>query len=1195
MRALVIMASLFLLAATAMLLPDLVEAQTDPPSSGDWTVSDRTFVENRTVQLRGNLTVANGGHLTLRNVTLQMFSSLTEAHGITVRSGGTLQVMDNDGNQSTQGDRSVLMRGSPSFGYYFVARQGSNLLMTNSLVSGPGARPVARGVLVETDNATFAGVSFVDGDLYCLRIQGSSGPRVLWCSFYLADNGLMLKDAVNVSIFGCELMMNSKAGLLIDNSTNTTIFNANCSYNNLDGMFAFDSKGIWVYDSVFSENTNGIVIKAVDRVLLDACQVNTSTFNGIVATDHSTNVSLVNCTIFDVGRSGIQGEDLLNLSLDTCVVRDCTYFGIRLLDGVHHFEMVDSHVTNNGYDGVHVDNAMVVRFEGNVIGSNGYNGLFIINTNGVSVMDDEYHSNGYDGLNCDNVRGLAVEGLDSHENQYNGIYLKAGTNGSEVIDSTLWNNTRCGIYADSAFNILVQGCNISGNLDYGIRVESGAYNITMYSCQLLNNAIGGVKVRSSQGLRAYNLDIIGGGGHVAVDVEAAGDVWVMNSTLMGFVVVDRQGNATIVSPLATSFITQVTGGSWLDLAYWVEVEVVWPDDRPVVGALVNVTSVNGSRRHSVMTDDQGTTGPLPVTIRTWEGWDPIERNPTTFRAQNGTEWAGRTLSITADTTVRIVLEDITPPVPVMGDVWAELGNLTVMDGSESYDNGLLTSWAWRFSDGVGTVDLVGPTASWTFTVLGDFHGVLNVTDSAGLSNETTFTIHVVDTTPPRVAVGEDALVNQHTQVELNGTGTTDNDSTLILTGTFLWSIYKGSATSPFHTSEGPFEAYIFDEMGEYLVVLRVTDQSGNSGNASFLVTVRDNTPPSVDAGPDIKMDQGETVTLAPLSITDNDPGFEPSNASIRWRIKGTGMDVNLTGRSVEWTPPEMGEYQAFVYVTDASGNVGNDLVVVTVLDTSQPVVDLGEDRTVNVTSTVTLDARGTRDNDPSFPAGATYSWTITGPQLVLERYGIEVSFKVPWVGIYTVTLSVTDATGNMGGDTLRMESVDPWAPAFGPFHPLPEHLSDHGDVIVTVTMTDQGTGVNPDLVEMRMRMPSDDVWGTWTVVDVGDPARFVEATIHMELPEGTTLIQFRCWDLAGNGPVLSPEHPVRVNSRPTVVVLSPTDGADYGPYDEIWLDASPTHDPDVEDVLTFLWTSDIDGPRPRRSPTTTASHGTSCC
>ncbi len=80
----------------------------------------------------------------------------------------------------------------------------------------------------------------------------------------------------------------------------------------------------------------------------------------------------------------------------------------------------------------------------------------------------------------------------------------------------------------------------------------------------------------------------------------------------------------------------------------------------------------------------------------------------------------------------------------------------------------------------------------------------------------------------------------------------------------------------------------------------------------------------------------------------------------------------------------------------------------------------------------------------------------------------------------------------------------------------------------------------------------------------------------LQFPQGTSVLQLRCWDLAGNGPVESGEHVIRVNSPPTVVLLSPTEGADYGPFDEVLMDASASSDVDGDELI-FKWSSDIDG------------------
>ena len=55
--------------------------QTDPPASGDWTVSDNTLVEDRTVHLHGNLLVTSTGSLTLENVTLRIHLDSTGQRG----------------------------------------------------------------------------------------------------------------------------------------------------------------------------------------------------------------------------------------------------------------------------------------------------------------------------------------------------------------------------------------------------------------------------------------------------------------------------------------------------------------------------------------------------------------------------------------------------------------------------------------------------------------------------------------------------------------------------------------------------------------------------------------------------------------------------------------------------------------------------------------------------------------------------------------------------------------------------------------------------------------------------------------------------------------------------------------------------------------------------------------------------------
>jgi len=68
-----------------------VLAQTPPPASGPWDISDVTTISDQVVDLKGNLTVKAGGLLVLENVTLLMNMSRDGDYHIKVEAGGELR------------------------------------------------------------------------------------------------------------------------------------------------------------------------------------------------------------------------------------------------------------------------------------------------------------------------------------------------------------------------------------------------------------------------------------------------------------------------------------------------------------------------------------------------------------------------------------------------------------------------------------------------------------------------------------------------------------------------------------------------------------------------------------------------------------------------------------------------------------------------------------------------------------------------------------------------------------------------------------------------------------------------------------------------------------------------------------------------------------------------------------------------
>jgi len=90
-------------------------------------------------------------------------------------------------------------------------------------------------------------------------------------------------------------------------------------------------------------------------------------------------------------------------------------------------------------------------------------------------------------------------------------------------------------------------------------------------------------------------------------------------------------------------------------------------------------------------------------------------------------------------------------------------------------------------------------------------------------------------------------------------------------------------------------SHLFKDPGTYNVTLTVTDAVGKTGNDTMTVTVRDITGPQTNAGPDISVDQGTTVTFDGTGTADRSP-----LAGYAWTFTD-GAPITLYGPRPEYT------------------------------------------------------------------------------------------------------------------------------------------------------------------------------------------------------------------------------------------------------------------------------------------------------
>lgn len=93
-------AALFLLAAAALGTSLAALGQTDPPASGDWSISDTTTLSGGSIELNGSVIVQTGGSLSVTDSSLNITSAPGVPHQIRVEGGGSLSLVRTHVNAS---------------------------------------------------------------------------------------------------------------------------------------------------------------------------------------------------------------------------------------------------------------------------------------------------------------------------------------------------------------------------------------------------------------------------------------------------------------------------------------------------------------------------------------------------------------------------------------------------------------------------------------------------------------------------------------------------------------------------------------------------------------------------------------------------------------------------------------------------------------------------------------------------------------------------------------------------------------------------------------------------------------------------------------------------------------------------------------------------------------------------------------
>ncbi|MFP5212286.1 MAG: PKD domain-containing protein [Acidobacteriota bacterium] len=331
------------------------------------------------------------------------------------------------------------------------------------------------------------------------------------------------------------------------------------------------------------------------------------------------------------------------------------------------------------------------------------------------------------------------------------------------------------------------------------------------------------------------------------------------------------------------------------------------------------------------------------------------RTVTLTPAQDQTGLSTITLSVSdgelsTSTSFKVNVVENRPPVTNAGpDRKVAPGQLVKLEGRNSTDpeKDLLT-YQWTQTAGPAVVLSDSTSVTPTFTSPKPASGgtalifVLKATDPSGLSSQDSCIVNVASRAvllPPIARTGTRQVVAGGAVVTLDGSSSVDPQGNAL---SYQWTQSSGTRVtlSDPKAAQPTFTAPAATRLGVPLIFkLIVTSQSGMKAEDICIVSVTSaNQPPTPQAGADLTVREGSTVTLDGKASKDADGGL----ASVRWS-QVSGLPVKLsdpTSRTTTFTaPPVPVEGDALTFrltATDSGGLVSDDICVVNVKDASAP-------------------------------------------------------------------------------------------------------------------------------------------------------------------------------------------------------------------------------------------------------------------
>jgi hypothetical protein len=335
-------------------------------------------------------------------------------------------------------------------------------------------------------------------------------------------------------------------------------------------------------------------------------------------------------------------------------------------------------------------------------------------------------------------------------------------------------------------------------------------------------------------------------------------------------------------------------------------------------------------------------------------------------------------SNTATTGFNVTIADTTDPILALpADITAEATGPSGADVTYSASATDLVD---------GSVDALCSPASGSTFALGTTSVSCTATDDSGNTTSGSFNVAVEDTTAP--------IVTAPAPISAEAAGPSGAVATFAASASDI-------VDGPITPTCSPLSGSTF-ALGTTLVTCSATDAAGNTGTASFNVTVSDTTAPSLSLPADQQIEAtGPGGAAASFSVTANDI------------VSGSITPVcSATTGSVF----PLGTTTVTCTATDDALNVATGSFSIEVVDTTAPVL--------TIPASITAEATSSSGASAAFSATATDVVSGSISPICLPASGSTFA-----LGTTTVSCTATDGAGNSTTGSFAVTVVDTTGPA----------------------------------------------------------------------------------------------------------------------------------------------------------------------